>query len=115
MPASEFPWDGSARAQYVKDAAVRTFALLGAAKLAELPELFFEPPPRSVFIAATDVGAISNGELHAVGVYEGRPADDAPKSEPRQPRPVHLRVRKTAYPVMLYLMSYDPILWKITV
>jgi hypothetical protein len=115
MADSQIAWDGSARAQYVKEAAARTFMLLGAPKLSELPELFFEPPPRSVFVAAADVGTIAKVELHAVGVYAGRPEGDGPKPEPREPRPVRLRVRKTAHPVALFLMSYDPVLWEISV
>ncbi len=107
------PWAGRDRATYVEKAAQRSFVLGDVPDLQRLPELFTDPCPRSLYVSAEDVGRRSGRELHVIGVYEA--ASVLPKTEDRQPRPVEVRLRKTAHPVVLLLMSYDPVEWQIAV
>jgi len=111
--AGSFPWSGDARAAYVREAADRSFVLDGVPNLGVVPELFVEPCPRSVWIAPDDAGARTDGELHAIGVHEG-PRDADTPGEPTA-CPVRVRIRRTARPVLLVLMSYKPVEWELEV
>lgn len=111
--AGSCPWSGDERDAYVRDAADRSFVLDGVPNLGVIPGLFVEPCPRSVWIAPDDVEPTARAELHAIGVYQG-PRDTAEGGE-RVARPVRVRVRRTAHPVLLVLMSYDSVQWELEV
>lgn len=103
------------RAEYIASAARRAFVLDANPNLQALPELFLAPCASSIFVNGDDTAEVAPIEVHAVGVYEGRPVEGRPKPEPAEPRTVRIEVRRTEQPILLFLMSYDPVLWEVDV
>lgn len=116
MADSTVPPAGADRSRYVAEAARRAFVLDPQPNLLALSELLFEPLPSSLWVNGNDVSESAPAELHAIGVYEARRTeDDVVDKEPLELRPVRIHVRKADNPVMLFLMSYDPVRWEIEV
>jgi PHD/YefM family antitoxin component YafN of YafNO toxin-antitoxin module len=104
------PWEID-RPRYVDDAARRTFALGDLPALTRLPELFVAPCPRDLYVSAGTRGG--EHEVHAIGVYESRARDRS--TQDRVPWPIRVHLRRTPLPVVLVLMSYDPVAWQLDV
>lgn len=106
---------GADRSRYVAEAARRAFVLDPQPNLLALSELLTEPLPSSLYISGDDASESAPAELHAIGVYEATRPEGAGEKDPSVLRPVRIHVRKTDNPVMLFLMSYDPVRWEIDV